>query len=263
MSNTTGEINPYKLNFWQRVYLVIKSIADFFAALVGVIILIPVFIIVAIAIKVDSKGPVFFKQKRIGRGGKEFYCIKFRSMSEAAKHDVAGYEYSEVSSYITKVGAFIRKYSIDELPQLFNILTFKMSFVGYRPSQPCEHELNDAREQYSMYQIKPGISGWAQVNGRDVLAANPTKKASFDAYYLEHFSPLLDIKIFFMTIVKVFKSDDVAEGVLDPAAAVECSETKNSQDEAVNEILDTPVRDGEDEIIASDIPIEEKEVIHS
>ena len=209
MSNTTGEIKPYKLNFWQRVYLVIKSIADFFAALVGVIILIPVFIIVAIAIKVDSKGPVFFKQKRIGRGGKEFYCIKFRSMSEAAKHDVAGYEYSEVSSYITKVGAFIRKYSIDELPQLFNILTFKMSFVGYRPSQPCEHELNDAREQYSMYQIKPGISGWAQVNGR--TASDWTKRLKCDLEYVQGISLLFDLKILFLTVKKVICRSDVVE----------------------------------------------------
>jgi len=187
---------------------------DFFVALIALIILIPLFIIVGIAIKIDSKGPVFFAQKRIGKNGKLFNCIKFRSMSVSAKHDVAGYEYAEVKSYITKTGAFIRKYSIDELPQLFNILTFKMSFIGYRPSQPSEHELNNAREYYDMYRIKPGISGWAQINGRDILAAHPTIKAQFDNYYLQHFSFGLDIKIFFLTIVKVLKKNGVKEGVL-------------------------------------------------
>ena len=132
-----------------------------------------------------------------------------------ARPDIAGYEYKEVQSYVTKVGAFIRKVSIDELPQLFNILTFKMSLIGYRPSQPSEHELNEARESYNMYQLAPGVSGWAQVNGRDVLAANPKKKAEYDAYYLQHFSFWLDIKIFFMTIKRVFASDDIVEGMIE------------------------------------------------
>lgn len=211
ISNST---TPHKLSFFQKLYRFLKALAEFFIALFALIVLTPLFIIVAIAIKIDSKGPVFFKQKRIGKGGKEFTCIKFRSMSTEARHDVAGYEYAEASAYITKVGAFIRKTSIDELPQFFNILTFKMSLIGFRPSQPSEHELNDARESYAMYQIRPGISGWAQVNGRDVLAAQPVKKAAYDAYYLKHFSLWLDIKIFFMTIGKVFKKDDIAEGVL-------------------------------------------------
>jgi len=210
-----SEIKPaYRLKPSQKVYRFLKAIMDFMIALVGLIVLIPVFLIVAIAIKIDSKGPVFFHQKRIGKDGKEFNCVKFRSMAVEARHDVAGYEYAEVNAYITRVGKIIRKLSIDELPQLFNMLTGKMSLIGYRPSQPNEHELNDAREAYDMYQIRPGISGWAQVNGRDVLAAQPTKKAMFDAYYLEHFSLRLDIKIFFMTIVKVFKSDGVEEGVV-------------------------------------------------
>ena len=206
--------SPYKLRTSQRIFVVFKAIADFIIALVALLILIPVFIITAIAIKIDSKGPVFFVQKRIGKGGKEFNCVKFRSMSQEARHDVAGYEYQEVSSYITRVGKFIRKTSIDELPQLFCLLTFKMSLIGYRPSQSNEFELNEARESYNMYQIRPGISGWAQVNGRDVLAAQPKKKAECDAYYLKNISLWLDIKIFFMTIIAVFKSDGVAEGVV-------------------------------------------------
>lgn len=205
---------PHRLSILQRTYVLLKSFADFIIALVALIVLVPVFIVTAIAIKVDSKGPVFFVQKRVGKGGKEFKCVKFRSMAQDAKHDVAGYEYAEVQSYITRVGKFIRKTSIDELPQLFCLLTFKMSLIGYRPSQSNEHELNDAREAYDMYQIRPGISGWAQVNGRDILAAQPKKKAEFDAYYLKHISLWLDIKIFFMTIIKVFKHDGVSEGVV-------------------------------------------------
>ena len=222
MNKLENEINliyeskaPYKLSFFQRFYRFLKSIADFLIALIGLIVLSPLFVIVAIAIKIDSKGPVFFKQKRIGKNGKLFTCIKFRSMSTEARPDVAGYEYAEAKSYITKVGAFIRKTSIDELPQLFNMLTFKMSAIGYRPSQPSEHELNNARESYDMYQTKPGVTGWAQVNGRDILAAQPTQKAAYDAYYLKHFSLWLDIKIFFMTIIKVFKSDSIEEGVIE------------------------------------------------
>ena len=212
---------PHKLSACQKVYRFFKGVLDFLMALIACILLTPLFIIVAIAIKVDSKGPVFFTQKRIGYKGKEFKCIKFRSMAQDANHEVAGYEYAEVSSYITKVGKVIRKLSIDELPQIFNILLFQMSWIGFRPSQACETELNTARESHDMYQIKPGISGWAQVNGRDVLAAHPTKKAEFDAYYLKKFSLWLDIKIFFMTIGKVFSSGDVQEGVLEDKAKEE------------------------------------------
>lgn len=207
--------NSHKLTIRQKIYRFFKAAADFFVAAVSLVLLSPLFAIVAIAIKADSKGPVFFSQERIGKNGKIFKCIKFRSMYTSAKHDVAGYEYAEAGSYITKVGAWLRKYSIDELPQLFNMLTFKMSLIGYRPSQQNETELNDARENYDMYQIRPGITGWAQVNGRDVLAAQPTKKAAFDNYYLEHFSLWLDIKIFFMTIFKVFRGSDVKEGVIE------------------------------------------------
>lgn len=204
---------PYVLTVRQKGYRVVKAGIDFVAALLALIVLFPVFLIVAIAIKLDSRGPVFFVQKRIGKGGKLFRCVKFRTMTTDANHDVAGYEYAEVTSYITRVGRILRKLSIDELPQLFNVLTFRMSWIGYRPSQPCEDELNTAREARNVHLLVPGISGWAQVNGRDLLAAHPTKKAEFDAYYLEHFSLLLDIKILFLTIKTVLSSSDIAEGI--------------------------------------------------
>ena len=204
---------PHTLTLRQRGYRVIKAAADFLIALCAIAVLIPLFLIVALLIKLDSRGPVFFVQKRIGRGGKLFRCVKFRTMATDANHEVAGYEYAEVTSYITRVGHILRKLSIDELPQLFNILTFKMSLIGYRPSQASETELNDARKAHNVHQLAPGISGWAQVNGRDLLAAHPTKKAEFDAYYLEHFSFLLDVKIFFLTIKTVLSSSCIAEGI--------------------------------------------------
>ena len=213
MERTISE-KAYKLNFAQKIYRFIKALIDFLVALIALIILVPVFLVVAIAIKIDSKGPVFFVQKRIGKNGKLFNCIKFRTMSVEARHDIAGYEYKDVNAYITKLGKKLRKLSIDELPQLYNVLTFKMSLIGYRPSQASETELNTARESYNLYQIRPGISGWAQVNGRDVLAAHPQKKAAFDAYYLQNLSLWMDMKILFKTIAQVFKSDGVEEGVL-------------------------------------------------
>lgn len=210
--NIDDIIIPYQLTLRQKIYRSVKMIVDFFIALVALIVLSPMFLIIAFAIKIDSKGPVFFKQKRLGKNNKEFTCIKFRSMMMEARHDIAGYEYSGVNEYITKVGRFLRKTSIDELPQLFCILCGKMSLIGYRPSQKSEFELNHAREAYNMYQIRPGISGWAQVNGRDILAANPTKKAKFDAFYLHRYSLWLDIKIFFKTIKIVFQHSDIIEG---------------------------------------------------
>ena len=206
------DIEIYKLKLSQRIYVGFKTIIDFLIALVGLIICIIPFIIIAIAIKCDSKGPVFFKHKRIGKNGKKFVFIKFRSMSIEAKPDIAGYEYSGVDSYITKVGAFLRKTSLDELPQFFSLLIGKMSLIGYRPAQESEIELNNARKEFDLYQIKPGITGWAQVNGRDILASRPTLKAKYDGYYLKHISLGLDIKIFFMTIIKVLKHSDIEEG---------------------------------------------------
>lgn len=231
-----NNLASFKLSVWQKIYRAVKAAMDFFIALIALIVLLPLFLIVAIAIKIDSPGPVFFLQKRIGKNGKLFNCIKFRSMSVEARHDVAGYEYANVNSYVTKVGAFIRKLSIDELPQFINILTLKMSLIGYRPSQTCEQELNDARESYNLYQIRPGVSGWAQVNGRDILAANPKKKAEYDAYYLHHFSFFMDVKIFFKTIVKVFKSDDVVEGVIE--ASNEEGDAAMTKDSVAVEIIE-------------------------
>ncbi len=224
-------VEKYELRFSQKLYCGFKAVCDFFIALLALIILSPLFLIVAVAIKIDSKGPVFFVQKRVGKNGKEFKCVKFRSMSEKANHDCPSYEYSGVESYITRVGKIIRKLSIDELPQLYNILNGKMYLISYRPAAPNEIELHEAREKFDVYQLKPGLTGWAQVNGRDVLAAHPTLKAKYDAYYLHNISLWLDIKIFFLTIFKILKKSDISEGVIAENAEVDAEDAAFAQEE--------------------------------
>ena len=205
------EITPLKLTTAQRLYVWFKVGIDFVAGLLGVVVFAIPMLIIAIAIKLDSPGPVFFLQPRIGYGGKHFKICKFRTMLITAKHDIARYGHEEVMSQITRVGKFLRKTSLDELPNFFNLLTGKMSLVGYRPSLDSEPELNTAREGFNLYQIRPGITGWAQINGRDLLAVHQTLKAQYDGYYMKHLSPWLDIKILLITFVKVLKSDDIVD----------------------------------------------------
>ena len=236
-------IEKYELRFSQKLYCGFKAVCDFFIALIALIILSPLFLIVAIAIKIDSKGPVFFVQKRVGKNGKEFKCVKFRSMSEKANHECPSYEYSGVESYITRVGKFIRKLSIDELPQLYNILNGKMYLISYRPVVPNEIELHEAREKFAVYQIRPGLTGWAQVNGRDVLAAHPTLKARYDAYYLHNMSLWLDIKILFLTVFKIIKKSDISEGVIDGTADVAAENAEFAAEEVAAADADITAED--------------------
>lgn len=204
-------ISTIKLSWLKKFYYLFKCIMDFFISFIALIILTPVFIAVAIAIKIDSKGPVFFVFNRVGKNGKDFKCYKFRSMSIEAKPDSASCDFVQVS-HITKVGKFIRKTSIDELPQLINVLFGQMNLIGYRPVLRNEKVLNELRSNYGVYQLKPGITGYAQVNGRDLLGADPYKKAEFDSYYVQHISPWLDIKILFKTVIVVLKKDGNIDG---------------------------------------------------
>lgn len=215
----SSSVIGYKLKFRQKLYLAIKSFIDFLVAITAIAILLPVFLITALAIKIDSKGPVFFVQKRIGKNGKLFNCVKFRSMAKEAKPNVATASFNEAEHYITKVGRFIRKFSIDELPQLFNVLTFKMCIIGFRPIIPQEEELHEARVKYSVYDIKPGITGWAQINGRDLIGDQPVYKAQLDNFYKNHVSFFFDVKIFFLTIYKVLHGSDVKDGLIDVVPA--------------------------------------------
>ncbi|MEE1389013.1 MAG: sugar transferase [Clostridia bacterium] len=193
-----------------KKYIIIKNILDFILSLLALIILLPFFFIFAIIIKLESKGPIFFKQKRIGKDKKEFYIYKFRTMRTDTPKDMPTHLLKDAESYITKSGKIFRKTSIDELPQILNILKGQMSIIGPRPALWNQYDLIKERDKYNANSIRPGLTGWAQVNGRDELEI--PIKAKFDGEYVEKMSLLFDTKIFLKTIIKVFKHDGVVEG---------------------------------------------------
>ena len=188
------------------VYLVSKRIMDIVGSLVGIILLSPLFLIVAMLIKLDSKGPIIFKQIRIGKDSKPFYIYKFRSMKIEAPN-LSTEEFKNASDFTTRIGKFIRKTSIDELPQLVNILKGDMSIVGPRPVIEREVRLLELRKKYKVDSILPGITGLAQINGRDHV--DDYEKVKYDFKYLINRNLVLDIKIIIKTILKVVKSDGI------------------------------------------------------
>lgn len=181
----------------------IKRMIDILISLIGIIVLFPLFLIVAFLIKIDSKGPIFFRQKRLGKHGKEFEIIKFRSMCVGAEKQGTGQYSYQGDPRVTKVGNVLRKTSIDELPQFINILKGDMSLIGFRPPltyHPWKYsEYTD--EQKKMFDIKPGVTGWAQINGRKEVEW--LKRIEMNIWYTENISFLLDLKIFILTIKKV------------------------------------------------------------
>lgn len=192
------------------MYLAVKRIIDFILALVGLIILSPVFLTLIIAIKIDSRGPVLFKQKRIGIHKTHFHILKFRTMRIDTPKDTPTHLLENPEQYITRVGKFLRKTSLDELPQIVNILFGTMSIIGPRPSLWNQYDLIAERDKYAANDIRPGLTGWAQINGRDELPIE--EKAKLDGEYLQRMSFGMDVKCFFGTIVSVLKSDGVVEG---------------------------------------------------
>ena len=188
----------------------LKRVIDFVLSLAGLIVLSPVFIIICIWIKVDSQGPIFFKQKRVGKNKKYFNILKFRTMYVDTPKDLPTHMLSNPDQYITKVGKFLRKTSLDELPQIINILKGEMAIIGPRPALWNQDDLIEERDKYKANDIKPGLTGWAQINGRDELEID--LKAKLDGYYVEHISFLFDVKCFFGTIASVLKHDGVVEG---------------------------------------------------
>lgn len=194
----------------KKGYKIVKSILDKLLALIALIILLPFFIIFAIIIKLESKGPVFFKQKRVGKDKKFFYIYKFRSMRTDTPKDMPTHMLKNAESYITKFGGFMRKTSIDELPQIINILKGDMSIIGPRPALWNQDDLIAERDKYHANDILPGLTGWAQVNGRDELPI--PVKAKLDGEYVEKMSFIFDVKIFFKTIINVFKHEGIVEG---------------------------------------------------
>lgn len=197
----------------------LKRIFDFILSLVGIIILSPLLLILVIAIKVDSKGPVVFTQKRVGKDKKLFSIYKFRTMKIDTPKEMPTHLLKNPDEFITRVGKFLRKTSLDELPQLFNILKGDMAIIGPRPALWNQEDLIEERDKYGANDIRPGLTGWAQINGRDELEIDV--KASLDGFYVEHESFWMDVKCFFGTIVSVFKSDGVVEGGTGIKAKVE------------------------------------------
>lgn len=194
----------------QLMYKVIKRLIDFLVSLMATIVLSPVLLITAIAVKADSNGPVFFVQKRVGKGKKHFNMYKFRTMRTDTPHDMPTHLLKDPDAYITKVGKFLRKSSLDELPQLFNIISGDMSIVGPRPALWNQDDLIAERDKYGANDIRPGLTGWAQVNGRDELEIDV--KAKFDGEYVEKMSLSFDIKCIINTALQVVKHEGVVEG---------------------------------------------------
>ncbi len=188
----------------------LKRVLDFFMSLLGIVVLSPIFLILAIIIKLTSPGPILFKQKRVGKNKSHFNILKFRTMRTDTPKDCPTHLLSNPDQYITKIGKFMRKTSLDELPQLFNILKGDMAIIGPRPALWNQYDLIEERDKYKANDIKPGLTGWAQINGRDELEIDV--KAALDGEYIEKMSFLFDCKCFFGTITSVLKSDGVVEG---------------------------------------------------
>lgn len=192
------------------MYKYIKRILDFILSLLGIVVLLPLFIILSAIIKIDSKGPVLFVQKRVGIHKKHFNIYKFRSMYEHTPKDNPTHMMSDPEKHITGIGIFLRKTSLDELPQLINILKGDMSIIGPRPALWNQYDLVEERDKYGANDILPGLTGWAQVNGRDELQI--PYKAELDGYYTNNMCFALDMKCFFKTISCIFKKDGIVEG---------------------------------------------------
>lgn len=189
---------------------VIKRAFDLLLSSFITIVLSPLLLALVIAIKLDSKGPVLFSQNRVGRGKEIFPILKFRTMRIDTPHDMPTHLLQNPEQYITRVGRFLRKTSLDELPQLWNIFVGQMSFVGPRPALWNQYDLIEARECYHANDVRPGLTGWAQINGRDELEIEV--KAKLDGYYVEHLSFLFDLKCFLGSFGYVLFRKGVVEG---------------------------------------------------
>lgn len=202
----TGE-SEYYPGIYERF---IKRLIDIILSCCGLVILSPVLLMIAIAIKVDDPGPVLFTQKRVGKNKQYFKLHKFRTMKMSTPHDVPTHMLSNPEQYITRVGKFIRKHSIDELVQIWDIFLGNMTIIGPRPALWNQDMLTSERDKYNANDVKPGLTGWAQINGRDELEI--VDKAKLDGEYVSKISFNFDCKCFFGTVFSVLKSDGVVEG---------------------------------------------------
>ena len=200
-----------RINRGSKVYKDgLKRGIDLLLSLAGIIVLSPILLILSLAIKIDSKGPVIFKQKRVGKNKTHFYIYKFRTMKVDTPKEIPTHLLSNPDFFITRVGKFLRKTSLDELPQLFNILKGDMAVIGPRPALWNQYDLIEERDKYHSNDIRPGLTGLAQISGRDELEID--YKARLDGQYTANITPIMDLKCFFGTIISVFKSDGVVEG---------------------------------------------------
>lgn len=187
-----------------------KRALDLLLSGLGLVVLSPLFLIISIAIKAEDPGPVFFRQKRVGIHKTYFNIVKFRSMRQDTPHDMPTHLLSDPQRWITKTGHFLRKTSLDELPQIAQIFTGKMSIIGPRPALWNQYDLIAQRDQYGANDVTPGLTGWAQVNGRDELEIE--EKARLDGEYAQNISFGMDMKIFWMTVKNVLRGSGVVEG---------------------------------------------------
>lgn len=187
-----------------------KRLIALLLSFIGIVVLALPMAVIAVAIKCDSKGPVFFKQKRVGKNKKLFTILKFRTMRTDTPKDAPTHELADPERWITKVGGVLRKTSLDELPQIFNIFVGQMAIIGPRPALWNQDDLIAERDKYGANDIKPGLTGWAQINGRDELEI--ADKARLDGEYVKRMGFFFDCKCFFGTIASVFKHDGVVEG---------------------------------------------------
>ena len=192
------------------MYVAVKKIIDRFLAFIGLIVLSPLFLILIIAIKLDSSGPIFFRQKRVGIHKTHFEILKFRTMRTDTPKDMPTHMLKNPDQYITKVGRFLRKTSLDELPQIINILKGDMAIVGPRPALWNQYDLIEERDKYGANDILPGLTGWAQINGRDELEI--PVKAKLDGDYVAKMSFGMDLRCILGTVVSVARQDGVVEG---------------------------------------------------
>ena len=197
-----------------RSYLIVKRILDVILSALGLLLLMVPFAVIAVCIYLDNPGKIIFSQYRVGLNGKRFKLFKFRTMKDDTPKYRSTQNLSESAQYITHCGAFLRKFSLDELPQLVNVLKGDMSLVGPRPLISDEYEIHERRMQFGVYQLRPGVTGLAQINGRDLVSA--AEKVRWDVKYLETFGFWTDLKILLQTIPKIFGAVGVFEGPSSP-----------------------------------------------
>lgn len=201
---------PHRLTKGQRAYAALKYLLDFLIALIAIAVLLIPMAVLALAIRIDDPGPALFTQKRVGKDRKYFQLLKFRTMRSDTPHDMPTHLLENPQQYITRVGRLLRRFSLDELPQLFNILLGQMSIVGPRPALWNQFDLVEEREKYGAHQVRPGLTGWAQINGRDELEI--PVKAALDGEYIRRLGAKMDLKCFFGTFSKLFTGEGIVEG---------------------------------------------------